>query len=322
MDLLTLTHSEMSNFRRCRKQWDYSYRQLIKPRCDMPPLFLGSKVHDALAAFYSGIAIAVCMQQFLERTTARISKLKEDNLVGSQGLQYLQEAADLGAAMLTAYFAFAVKYDSWQVSKAETGAPLIELAMSAMLPTPAGNVSNKFEYAGKLDGVATVAGAGPYLLEHKTARMWSETDMDLLPLDMQTLGYAWLYWQNFKVMPVGIIYNVMIKSQLRLGKKETPEEFTARRLADYAERPEFYFRRAVVAFDPETVIGFGDVLYDIAKDMSPHPRIYRNVGKMSCGFGCSYRQLCTSYDNASIRETNYIAKRGKHEELMADENDE
>lgn len=50
-----ITHSDLSQFLTCRRQWHYNYVQDYRPR-ERPvgPLALGTRVHGALEAFYKG----------------------------------------------------------------------------------------------------------------------------------------------------------------------------------------------------------------------------------------------------------------------------
>lgn len=47
-----LSYSQISTFLRCRKQWEYSYRQNIVPSRDHTSLTIGRLVHAGMAGYW------------------------------------------------------------------------------------------------------------------------------------------------------------------------------------------------------------------------------------------------------------------------------
>ncbi len=324
-----ITHSETSAFKRCRFAWDYSYRQKITSRIEKAPFYLGRLVHDAVGEYYmrrhglygpaSNLPFTAdsMVIYFLELAQKRIAKFKEENgdanlATQIEELEFLQ---NLGEAMIRGFVAFADIKDQFTLEPVNGKCP-VEVKFEAPIMTPSGKPSPKFYSTGKVD--ALVKYLGHYWVhELKTAKVWNQKDVELLPIDPQVGRYIYGAEKHFGVPIAGAIYTVIQKNQFRLGKNETVEAFRKRVIADYAKRPDFYFIRNSIYINRDAVDQAAYIDWEVAKDMQA-ARIYRNVGKFTCGLGCDYKRLCTSTDEQQYSHnlhTFYRQKVAKHEEL-------
>lgn len=322
-NLLHLTFSEMWSFRNCRQRWAYSYRDLVAPKITAPALYLGKLFHEATAYYYhqkflagADLSSAEVQNFFMEKAQEQIIELRKEYPDLEQNIADLEFQQNLGCTMVAGYFDFATQKDQFTVEPLSKTTSPIEAKFLTPVITPNGNPSTRFRFNGRIDGIVKYLGHY-WVHEVKTSKMWNDGDVDLLPIDPQCLGYVWAAQKHFNIKIAGTIYSVALKSNLRQGKNETLEGFRSRVIKDYAQRPEFYFRRHPIYTDPDNVTRFADTLWEIAKDMSS-PRIYKAVGKSTCGFGCPFRRLCTATSKEhhdDVLNTFYRKKTSKHEEL-------
>jgi integrase len=66
-----LSYSQISTFLRCRKQWEYSYRQNIVPSRDHTSLTIGRLVHAGMAGYWKAKTLQYIMGHSDISTTLR-----------------------------------------------------------------------------------------------------------------------------------------------------------------------------------------------------------------------------------------------------------
>ncbi len=99
---------------------------------------------------------------------------------------------------------------------------------------------------GRIDGVCRVGGK-LWLFETKTKGRWNSIDLHKKVLnDLQCLMYSWVVREKYGEAPVGIIYNLIRRPQLRPRKTESVGDFSERCANDVEMRPEFYFEQLEV----------------------------------------------------------------------------
>jgi len=322
-----VTFSEMYSFKNCRQRWQYAYKDRITTKIDKPPLFLGSLYHKALEFYYNGVLAGEpvlkddMIKYFLDEANRKTDKLREEWPNLEMYIEELEFQQNLGVAIIGGYYNFAQTNDHFKLEPVNGVSPL-ETKFCVPVITPNGNPSSKFRFTGKIDGI--VKHLGHYWVhEIKTSSNWNDSDVDMLGVDPQCLGYIYAAQKHFGIKIAGAIYSVARKSLLRQGKAETVEHFRERLIKDYAARPDFYYRRHSIYTQQENVEEFGLSIWNICKDMSPNPFIYKSVGKATCGFGCSFKTLCTATSpdhRADAMDRFYRVKKARHEELQNDSN--
>lgn len=326
-EYMDVSFSEMWAFKNCRQRWHYSYREKITPKIDLPPLFLGSVYHETLHQYYRARGTSepwdkdAMVEFYLSESVTRIDKLRESWPNLESHIEILEHQKNLGVAMIQGYYDFSAKKDTFTFEPIGDKEPY-ETKFIVPVITPSGNPSTKFRFTGRIDGIIKYMGHY-WVHEIKTSKMWNDSDVDLLPIDPQCLGYNYAATQYFGIPIAGTIYSVTMKSLLRQRKAETLEGYRARVVKDYAARPDHYYRRHPIYTDKAVVGDFGATLWELCKDMSPAPRIYKSVGKSTCGFKCPFRQLCTATSAShceDVKSQFYRKKEAKHEELI-DSND-
>lgn len=96
---------------------------------------------------------------------------------------------------------------------------------------------------GRVDGKFRLNGK-KWLLENKTkSRIPEENLVMVIGRDLQVLLYSLAEQISTGELPVGVLYNIVRKPQLRQKAKESTLDFCKRIYEDIGERPEFYFMR-------------------------------------------------------------------------------
>lgn len=167
---------------------------------------------------------------------------------------------------------------------------------------------------GKIDGVCRLK-KRRWLFETKTkSRIDEDPLVEHLPMDMQVNMYAHAEEKSSGEAPEGVIYNIVRRPQLKLGKTETLKAFRDRMRDDVRSRPDHYFVRLTGTFDPEDQMlwarDFKRILHAFARWYdeltSPETGHYRNPFACITAWGaCEYLRLCGRQDRVGLmrRET-------------------
>ena len=114
--------------------------------------------------------------------------------------------------------------------------------------------STRHRFAGKIDGVLT-GGDAPVLVELKTAGRIDYAYLERLSLAWQPTAYMAAASAVYGVPVREMVYRVIKKPGIKPRKKvkresgkspETASEYAARVIADYLDRPDFYFEQVTV----------------------------------------------------------------------------
>ena len=151
---------------------------------------------------------------------------------------------------------------------------------------------------GKMDGVFKRSGL--WLFETKFKGMINEGDiLSTLNIDLQVMLYLWALSKVHKVSPSGVLYNVVRRPGLKLGKKETLPQLGKRIEKDIHKRPEFYFFRFEVAMDKDDIkkweFEFEQMVADFLDWWSGKSGHYKNTGNCITKYGrCQFLQVCSA----------------------------
>lgn len=151
---------------------------------------------------------------------------------------------------------------------------------------------------GKIDG-KHIWKDGVWLREVKTKHSLDE-DMyaDWISIDIQCMIYAWAEWKESGKSPDGILYDLVRRPALKLGKNENLYDFSNRIDADIADRKQTYFARIELEITEETLINFEkNQLREIILQLERWWRgefHYMNSAACKNGFvTCDYLPLCS-----------------------------
>jgi hypothetical protein len=149
---------------------------------------------------------------------------------------------------------------------------------------------------GKMDGVFKRNGL--WLFESKFKSRIEEGDIvDTLAIDLQVMLYIWALGKGYKLQPSGVLYNIVRRPGLRLGKTETMPQLALRIKKDIESRPDFYFFRFEVAVDREDIAKwaaeFEQMLVDFLDWWEGKNGHYKNTGSCLTKYGrCDFLTAC------------------------------
>jgi hypothetical protein len=172
---------------------------------------------------------------------------------------------------------------------------------------------------GRID-IETVASDGLWLWEHKfKSRVDEESILLQLGYDLQTTLYAKAKRLLTKVLPAGVIYNVIRKPQIK--KFKNPKDLYTRCLTEAKKDPEHYFKRWAITLgrNAETMLAkfsadMGFIIEDMATCLKEPRRCYPNSRACDAPYKCDYINACSTGTLAG-----YIQKENLFEELIAEE---
>lgn len=256
------TYSSISAFRQCPRKARLRYIDGLVPRERDKAMYFGSLIHAALEGFYM-------LSPDEDRTAAAIERI---------------DSSDADEAVRR--HARCMMYGYGQAYRDENVLPCM-VETTFLHDWPMGSL------AGKPDMVAEVDGAVA-LVEHKTASSMTGSYLEKLWMDSQILLYTAAL--RAKAIPVeSIIYNVLLKSAIRLKKNETPEEFGQRLYAAYQDRKMFH-REVITPTDSAVERALTDAadtieLWQHCQERNNFPR---NTGSCYGNYGspCAYLFIC------------------------------
>lgn len=309
-----LTNSARSTFLNCRQKFEWQYMRRLSPRAPFIPFLTGGLVHNGLERMYKtkrfdekrerDIASSACDKACMETS---LTPEQSDKV-------WEQQAQVMGILRGYAKLHLAPDLKAWKIVEAEK---------SFSYPIP-----NGWKAQGKRDMVVALAAASPRLklpagavglVEHKTASRVDASYVSKLPLDNQILGYSNSIRKETGKLPSFIVYNVMKKTQLRKGKKETFETFAKRIENDYLWNPVNYFYRETLKFSEKDVKRFEEELFRFAREMEKAIKdgyFYKNTGQCTIyGKPCPYMPLCIEGPNRA-NLSRFRERVAVHEELV------
>ena len=155
--------------------------------------------------------------------------------------------------------------------------------------------------AGKIDAIAVINGE-QWIVEYKTASQIDKTYFDRLYVDSQITFYM-MAARRLGYNPVGVIYRVIRKPQIKQRQSETVDAYIERLIQDYLARPEFYFFQTKLYRSQSDIDQFEiDVWREIkqANLNAEKGHVFRHSHACSNYGRCAYLPLCTGEAGAEI----------------------
>lgn len=311
---MDISNSEIEDFLRCRRRWNYESSNRLGLRSLSPvphrAFHVGGVVHQVLEAQVSlghrpnVLALVEQGEQELE------DNYREVVGVGWSGVEreLLGESRELIVGICNHYF------NHWgEVNPLGEDFRYVHAELTFSVPIP----GTPHNLRGTIDGIAQHGSGDIYLVEHKTTSMGFPEVSDLQTA-RQLQAYCWAARVLLDRPVHGIIYDgiakkvpsvpkVTMKGELsRAVIATTPEIYRAAikalelREEDYADvlakldGPSQFFRRHVIKFPQKSLDLFGEQLKAIVTDMAnPELPLYPNRVWQGC-WDCRFQELCTS----------------------------
>lgn len=269
------TYSMLSRFRSCRKACEWRYIHGLAPKERDRSLYFGVVIHECLRLWHQDRDI----DKVIEHIDKAYPERSQDN----------EQKHDwhIATAMMRGYAARYPEEDFEIIA--------LEKPFRGKIINPeTGKPSRKLELAGRVDGIICQDGRY-YLLEHKTVSSVAQDYIELLWMDFQVHLYAMYIEQTQGIHIIGVLYNLLVKAQLRQGGitktrsvPESDEAFHARLMGKYSD-PEMY-KRVRFIISHEMLTDLQSELWELAQAFKDAKR--RNVFYKNTSFCFYYRKPC------------------------------
>lgn len=288
---VSITNSEIQTFKGCRRRWWLSYYRALRAKKSsiVGPLALGSRIHNALEAYYVDGTNPVDEYERLQRIDNEIFLKSEDAKFENQVKKFNSEA-ELGRIMLEGYV-------EW-LAETNADADIEVISAEEKLSVRLTGFDDRVELMGKTDLKVKRAFSGDHaLLDHKSAlsfNMYYET----AHMSEQLMLYVMLERLDPKSGDPkvdGGIYNLLKK--VKRSAKATPP----------------FYERVDVRFNDQTLNSFWirtlGTVRDIMEvrdklDAGEDHRFYAYPSpSKDCTWICPFYKMCTMFDDGSSVES-------------------
>lgn len=326
---ISIHTSDRTNFKRCRQRWDFSsnIRGNLEPKKPVTPLWFGTGIHEALAAYYDPeIEVTSTSQTYLKMGEGILQRMPRDpdygifvfeNFVDSwltslgepSEDQYLwaKENRELGLGMLDNYFKWCRINDDFEVI-------WVEKEYEVGIPGLPG-----VSYSFRCDGLIKTK-HHTWLLEHKTTAQFPD-QTEWLMMDDQCGSYLWgLSQLDPPIYAEGVVYNELKKktpqplrpllaggysvnrsqdTTFDLALQTLMDEHGGRKIPkkyweflDYLKyKPNNFVKRTPVRRNRREIELLGGMLRYEVLDMVNDPAIYRSPSRVNCS-SCPFVSPC------------------------------
>lgn len=247
-----VTYSFLSEFCTDREQARLSYVEGYTRDGIIEALDFGTLFHSGLEALADNKPVGSAVQAI---------KREGDNMIRDRGLKPF-EAAQIQMLSTKARIVLPWYHEYWRQKKGHEYRPDAQFVsreesfrIEHELPLcldPQGNV-RRVVIRGRFDAIFRLKGK-LWLMENKTKSQIDEEGLTAsLSQDLQTMLYCHAIAAKYGETPVGVLYNVIRRPQLKQKQQESQKEFFERIEASIREEPDHYFKRWQVSLTANDV---------------------------------------------------------------------
>jgi hypothetical protein len=244
-----VTFSLLTSWKNCRERARLFLNGWTSKQNSLGMVF-GSLTHAVNQYMYqdvrAGMLTELPSERYIQRLCRRVETAwKEENpRADAESLQYLEFSMILLEALMPQYFRYWKKDFQLLWDRVESE---FKVAIAIEHPRHHGKFLKTF-VRGKMDGSYRRTAKGrPWLFETKTKSNLGEKGegdlADILPHELQANIYLLHLWWLEKVLPEGLLYNIIRRPGLRQKKSESVLKYARRVAEDIRKRPEYYFVR-------------------------------------------------------------------------------
>lgn len=246
-----ITQSLLAKFLTCRQAalWYLKGYNLKSPSMS---LTYGTIIHAVLERVYEQIRLGKLKALPSRKLTLKyIQKIEKEWIIENpradkKSLEFLELSLLIAESTMPLYF------DYWH--KDIKGIKWEKVEGDFKLPITLKDKRKTF-IRGKMDGV--FKNPNRWLFETKTKmRVEEGTLVDYLPFELQVNTYLRALRLLGGKVPKGVLYNIVRRTAMRQGKKESMSQFAKRISEDIESRPDHYFIRLEVAIDKADMDNF------------------------------------------------------------------
>jgi hypothetical protein len=282
-----LTSSFLNEFLACKKRAELSYLQGWTSVSFSNPIVFGSLFHECLDRVYSSFKLGIKLEAINIKNTIEnvlhTYKLKENIWTPEKEENHILNEGYL-KILLPAYLKKYAKRD--------------QMYKWALIEEQFNNVYQGVRLRGKFDRVAVNKSGETWLFETKTKGRIDPEIQTRLSFDPQVMIYLLNYELQYKIKPVGFIYDIICRPALRKGKSETLKHFMDRVKGDVDDS---YFFRIQQRLDEKEYTEwkreFNLMLQDFKVWIHEKKSHYRNPAACETRFGnCKFLKVCGGND--------------------------
>jgi len=288
-----VTQSLLTTFLACRRRCQYVLEgwESISPR---DPLIFGSFFHGLMEHLYNHASHGEAAPRFVDYETTWHKEC--GHLIHDP--QKFEAFMAMGEALYEEYIEY------WE-DDFERDFFEVEGVFDVVFAT--------FRLRGRRDGVFNVKPKGkknkrrsprPWLLETKTASGIDASTLDLrLNFDFQNLFYITAFEIETGEKLAGVLYNVVVKPQIKVGTKANPDiqSYAASVKEAIKSDPEKYFHRFEVVYSEATKKRFREdleiILWEFYEWVTGKGRTFHNPEACVTRWSCEFLSACASGGN-------------------------
>lgn len=294
-----VTFTLLSTFKQCREKTRLNLQGWTSKKTSLGQVF-GGLVHAMNQRIYGDVRDGRLKklpdESYFKLRAKQLEKewKKENPRADSETMKHLEFSMILLEGVMPAYFKYWKKDFTKIWEKVEQ-----EFKIPITIDLPTGKKASTF-VRGKIDGsflktnkVGTPI-KKPFLFETKTKSHLGEQGesnlADILPHELQVSIYLLYLWWIDKVLPAGVLYNIIRRPMMRQKKKENLMQFARRVAADVKFRPEYYFIRMQMDIEKKDLVKQEMEIRDLVADFlmwwNGHAGHYKNSNECENKYGC------------------------------------
>lgn len=272
-----LSHSRLGVFLSCQEKFNWHYEHRLEPAVKKPALTMGSAFAHALETGDPQAGF----NQVIEERDALLLEHSGDPWIVIPSL----ESAEIDATIVLATAgAYLKRYGTQDVRR--------EVTFRARIRNPqTGAYSRTFDVQARVDGLTPTG-----LVEDKLVGRIDHVTERKLILDRQVTLGCYMAWRCEGLDIHDVLYRMTKKPAIKRTQKETHDEYLARIVSDYAERPDFYLQEFRLERTPEDFLRLEHELWQWCSQIreARHAGVFpRNTASCSEYGGCKFLGLCT-----------------------------
>ncbi len=306
-----VTFSLLTSWKNCRERARLFLNGWTSKRGSLGLVF-GSLLHGILQRMYERVQtdsgrlsksayVALQVKEAIKEVEAIWHK--ENPRADGETLQYLEFSMILLEALMPVYFRYWAKDLQFQWDRVEHE---FKNAMEVEHPSKPGRRLKTF-IRGKMDGSfrKDKTMRRSWLFETKSKSNLGEKGegelADILPHELQSNIYLLNLAREEKVLPKGLLYNIIRRPGLRQKKKESVLKFARRVAQDIEKRPEWYFIRIQMTVEQRDLnraeLELNDMVGDFMLWWNGLAGHYRNSDACQNKYGtCPMLPICSRGD--------------------------
>lgn len=248
-DKMVWTASSLRMFRSCHRKFFWKYMVRLRPNTEFDgSLQIGKSFHECLGTWYTHPGSS--MAKVVRPHQKRLADLQKTGQVLCRD----QKDWDKFETTVQTFTAMMLGYESlYESDKRRWKVPRDQVELPFQVDC------GQFFYAGMIDLLPRHTKTDQqFVVDHKTASRFvaNEAYLSRLNLDTQMRGYVFGANKGLGVKTDQVIYDIIIKCQLRRKASESQDEFTDRIKQDFIDRHQHYFHREPLRYDRHAIDAF------------------------------------------------------------------